>query len=71
MKKILSIVTIAAMMLIAGCISDGDCTDCTFTNNNGNSCIQTNVTSQAGFNSEEYVWENFVFSTNKVNNTRK
>lgn len=31
---------------------------------------QTNSVMQAGFNEEVYVWEGFVFSTNKVQNVK-
>lgn len=64
MKKIIAIVALSCLMLF-GCKSkpqspmyyDGKST--------------TNSIMQIEFNKETYVWESFIFSTNRVNNTGK
>lgn len=64
MKKIIAIAALSCLILF-GCKSkpqnpsyyDGGST--------------TNVIMQTEFNEETYVWESFIFSTNRVNNTGK
>lgn len=63
MKKIIAIAALASLMLF-GCKSkpqpsyyDGGST--------------TNVIMQTEFNEESYIWESFIFSTNRVSNTGK
>ena len=72
MRRFLAIAVTAAAMLLAGCVSDGNCNgNCTFTTDNGNTAVQSRQANQTGFNSETYVWESFIFSTNRVDNMKK
>ena len=63
MKKIIAIVTLSCMLLF-GCKSKPQ----TPTYYDGGS---TNVIMQTQFNEENYVWEGFIFSTNRVDNIGK
>lgn len=64
MKKFLKIFGFFALsaILVCGCVSSKE-TDYYFN-------TQTNATLQTSFDEEVYVWENFVISTNRVENVR-
>ena len=64
MKKIIAIATLSCLMLF-GCKSKPQNPQYYDGRNN------TNVMMQTEFNDETYVWESFIFSTNRVNNTGK
>jgi hypothetical protein len=61
--KILGIVAVS-LFLICGCKNGKGKTD------GGYYPAQTNSVIQSGFNEEVYVWEDFIFSTNRVEKTR-
>ena len=67
MKKILEFVTIFTILasILSGCLSSGKKTG-------GNQYYpsQTNSLVGDGFNEEVYVWEGFIFSTNRVNSVK-
>ena len=63
MKKIIAIITLSCLLLF-GCKSTPQIP----TYYDGGS---TNVIMQTQFNEENYVWEGFIFSTNRVDNIGK
>lgn len=58
MKKIVLIAIAATMLLVCGCKSEN-------TIHVIKSDTQTEVTG-SGFNEEHYIWEGFIFTTNRV-----
>lgn len=58
MKKIIAI----SLVLLAGCIHEPDTkpTKPMYYDSSTNAVMQT------GFNEEQYIWETFIFSTNRV-----
>ena len=70
MKKIIFISIITVLACIAGCKSIND-----YCKADNKSNVKINQTTQqtqkSNFNSEIYVWEQFKFSTNRVNNVSK
>lgn len=67
MKKIAKYIglTLVSATLIAGCALPGG----NGKNDNGNS-QGTNAVFQAGFNEEQYVWENFIVTTNRIESVK-
>lgn len=58
MKKLSVIILfLLGMTLFQGCVT---------TENNKNPVVLTNTTMKAGFNQENYVWEQLYFPTNRV-----
>ena len=60
MKKLFAALTIIGVMCFSGCVSEKNCSG---------SSSKTNTTFSA-FNDETYVWESFIFTTNRVNEVK-
>lgn len=63
MKKLFTFTAIIFALTISGCKYKEPCSDYSNTNYNNQPKVTNN---SSGFNSEHYVWENWQFSTNRV-----